>query len=251
MLTEHRRAITRRVGHHLPRVLKHRDYTRFIVLSRARTGSNLLISLLDSHPGIDAQGEIVKRLAGREADAVISRIFGEQPFFTKATGFKIFYYHPLDDDSGRIWERLELDRDLAVIHLRRRNVLRAVVSRAIAEQRNVWLDLADAPSVGAGAKSVAISRTELEATFRQTRAWEADGDLRFANHRVLPVYYEDLVADTDATFSTVTDFLGVRFKRPWSGMQRQNPEPLRELLVGYDELRAGFQGTEWAKYFDE
>ena len=133
-------------------------------------------------------------------------------------GFEIFS-HPLDDDSARIWQHpeLELDRDLAVIHLRRRNVRRAVVSRAIAEQRNVWLDLADEPRVGRGSKPVAISRAELEAAFRQTHAWEAAGDLRFANHRVLTLFYEELVADTDAAFSTVTDFLGVRFARPSAG----------------------------------
>mgnify|MGYP006437466411 CR=1 FL=1 len=43
-------------------IFDHENFTKFIVLSRSRTGSNLLISMLNSHPNISAEGEKFSRL---------------------------------------------------------------------------------------------------------------------------------------------------------------------------------------------
>ena len=41
-------------------LIKHKKYTRFIVLSRPRTGSNLLLNSLKRHPHIKVFGEILR-----------------------------------------------------------------------------------------------------------------------------------------------------------------------------------------------
>src|SRR5690606_26460474 len=129
---------------------------KFIVLSRSRTGSNLLISFLNSHPNIRARGEMFARLNGKNCKDVLARGFARQPFYVKATGFKIFYYHPMDDDSGHVWDVLaELD-DLRIIHLKRRNILRTLISRKIADTQGVWK--ASSPGM-CGIESKAVSFT--------------------------------------------------------------------------------------------
>src|SRR3546814_732374 len=55
----------RSLGFRLRSAVGHTGFTKFIVLSRSRTGSNMLVSLLDSHPRVVAEGEIVARLDGR------------------------------------------------------------------------------------------------------------------------------------------------------------------------------------------
>src|SRR3546814_8552873 len=57
----------RSLGFRLRSAVGHTGFTKFIVLSRSRTGSNMLVSLLDSHPRVAAEGEIVARLDGRDA----------------------------------------------------------------------------------------------------------------------------------------------------------------------------------------
>ena len=240
----------RRLGQRLPAALKHDGFTRFIVLSRSRTGSNLVVSLLASHPNIDAEGEILKRLRGRNPGDVLDRAFGPQPFFIRAKGFKVFYYHPVDGRSEEVWERLESIPDLAVIHLRRWNVLRAVVSRRIAENRDEWLTRGK-PIIATEAKAVTIGPEELERAFRQTRVWESEGERRFAGHRVFPLWYESLVADIPGTFAEITSFLGVRFVKPSTDLRRQNPEPLQDLLSNYDQLHESMRGTELEAFFTE
>jgi LPS sulfotransferase NodH len=240
----------RRLGQRLPAALKHDRFTRFIVLSRSRTGSNLIVSLLASHPQIDAEGEILNRLRGRNPGDVLDRTFGPQPFFVRAKGFKIFYYHPLDGRSEEVWERLTSMPELAVIHLRRWNVLRTVVSRRIAGDRDEWLTRGE-PTIATEAKAVTIGPEELERAFRQTRAWESEGERRFAGHRVFPLWYEGLVADIPGTFAEITAFLGVRYVKPSTDLRRQNPEPLEDLLSNYDELHESMRGTELEAFFTE
>jgi len=115
------------------------DFTRFILLSRSRTGSNMLTSLLNSHPHVRAEGEILRRLQGRDSTAILAEVFARQPRHIRAKGFKFFYYHPIDGDTEKTWQMLLDMTDLRVIHLKRKNILRTILSRKIAEDQDVWL----------------------------------------------------------------------------------------------------------------
>ena len=66
------------------------DYKPFIILSRSRTGSNLLVSLLNSHPQIFCEGEIFGRLGVRSVDSVLARAFGRQASYLKLRVLRYF-----------------------------------------------------------------------------------------------------------------------------------------------------------------
>src|SRR3546814_16230707 len=88
----------RAVGFRLRSALGHTGFTKFIVLSRSRTGSNMLVSLLDSHPRVVAEGEIVARLDGRDARKRLASELEER--FRKTRQWEIdgdrrFQRHPL------------------------------------------------------------------------------------------------------------------------------------------------------------
>ena len=151
------------------RIFDHTNYRRFIVLSRSRTGSSLLISYLHSHPNVTAQGEIFARLDGRKAGVMLSNVFCKQPLYIKASGFKIFYYHPVDDDTREIWPLLVKAKDLHVIHLKRRNILRTLISRKIAELQDSW-NVTDSEMPDRGhPKQITIEKDEVEDLVTQTR----------------------------------------------------------------------------------
>jgi LPS sulfotransferase NodH len=241
------------VIHELLAPFGHSRFRRFIVLSRSRTGSNLLISLLSKHPGVQAKGEIFSRLKGRPHMKVLARVFRRQPFYVKAAGFKIFYYHPQDDDSGRIWETLASMEDLHVIHLKRRNILRTLISRRLAGIQGDWVATAREPRRAARQQptSVTFSPEELGEGFAETRGWEQAGDDRFRNHPLLTVYYEDLVRHSEESFHQVTDFLGVRYHRAENELRKQNTRSLRDSVTNYDELKLAFAGTKWQQFFED
>lgn len=241
----------RAVGYKVLGSVGHSDFKRFIVLSRSRVGSNFLISLLDSHPNIHAEGEIFARLDGRNYRDVFAKAYGKQPHYIKATGFKIFYYHPNDDDSNDLWDTLVGSNDIYVIHLKRRNILRTLVSRKIAESQGAWAAKSSKDLGPSAGKAVTFSETELEEDFRQTREWENNGDTMFENRPLLSVYYEDLAENPDDSLKKVTDLLGLDYVPLKSNLKKQNPERLRDLVTNYDDLKSAFAGTEWQEFFEE
>lgn len=241
--------LRRALGSRVLAALGRTRFCRFVVLSRSRTGSTLLVAFLNSHPNIRTDGEIFRRLRGRDHREVLGRVFGRQPWSVKARGFKLFYYHPLDGGDA-LWRDLAAMRDLHVIHLRRRNILRTLVSREIAAAQKVWRQTQPG-ATASGDKTVAFAAGELVRRFLETRAMERRGEEAFRGHPILPVDYEDLVADPAGTFRAVTAFLGVPARAPRAGLVKQNTEPLQQLVKNYDELKRAFAGTEWEAFFSE
>ena len=229
----------------------HSDFRRFIVLSRSRTGSKLLISYLKSHPNIFAKGEIFRKLNGRNYEDILAKVFARQWYKTRAKGFKIFYYHPNDDQTPDLWDDLMNMENLHVIHLKRLNVLRTLVSRKIAESQDLW-EISDSMVLDSqNNKRVCMTVQELSNGFQRTRTWERTGDEMFGKHPLLTVHYEDLVESPEANFREISDFLGVRYVQPQTSLRKQNPEKLSDLLANYDELKDAFTGTEWQPFFEE
>lgn len=225
----------------------HRAYRPFVIVSQARSGSNLLVSLLDSHPQIDARGELLRRLDGVPIATRLEEIYGRKPRRIHAVGFKCFYYHPLDNPDAPIWEQLQAIEGLHVVHLARRNVLRTVTSRRLAGATGAWVDHGE----GVAAKpKVRFTPAELREAFEQTEAWIRAYEHRFRDHPRLEVSFEDLVTGT-STSTDVVSFLGLAPTLLQTSMRRQNPEPLSQLIEGFDELRAEFDSTRWAPWFSE
>lgn len=230
-----------------------RSYVRFLILTRPRTGSNLLLDFLNSNRGSFARSEVFRNLHGRDHRRVLGRIFRRYPFYIRAVGFKIFYDHPLDAACPELWDGLAADETIRVIHLDRENVLRSFVSQKIAEKTNVWLDKRGgrAGERPAREKNVRLDEAELRREFEQTRRWRQEGEARFQRHPLLHLSYEDLTGRPDEAFARVCGFLGVPFRRPRTSLKRQNPERLGELVVNYRELKDSFRGGEFAGFFED
>ena len=233
--------------HALLRPFSHRQFCRFAIVTRSRTGSNLLLSLLRSHPNVWAEGEIFRRLNDRPFEPGLRRLFSRQPFYVAAAGFKIFYYHPLDAQACRLWERLTDMPELKIIHLTRQNLLRVAVSRELARQSGRWASYRDAEPVMK--KAVRFEPQQLEDVFEQTQTWIAQTNSRFAHHDMLTVTYEDLTSTTNAALARITRFLGVAPIAASSTLKRQNPESLQELIENYDELKTRFADTQWSHFW--
>jgi LPS sulfotransferase NodH len=231
------------------KIFDHTNYKRFIVLARSRVGSNLLISYLNSHPNIAAENEIFQRLNGNNCSDILLNLFSKQPLYIRARGFKIFYYHPIDDDSHEIWDLLVNIKDLHVIHLKRRNILRTLISRKLAEIQGAWVRTTS--NNVDHHKSVEFDKEELEGLFRQTRLWESNGESKFRNHPFVTIYYEDLVNELESAMGKVYSFLGLRYVQPKTFMKKQNPETLHELVKNYKQMKRAFHGTEWQEFFEE
>jgi hypothetical protein len=278
------------------------DYVRFIILSSPRVGSNMLASALNSSRDIICFRELFNAFSGfidfsvegydnasaedralRNRDFkefLQRRIFCQHAEGTRAVGFKMPYVHFRFFPGLLEW--LVADGDLRVLHLRRRNLLRMLVSLRIARKTGRWavdrkgtllskfrpsnaaraarhpLRAADRLrrfiQPGEAAREslrgpITLSEQECRDFFAKV---ERDSDHYgglFGEHPQLSLYYEDLQADRRRAFDEVQSFLGLKPRPLAITTRRQNPEPLRELIANYDELYTAFRDGPEAVFF--
>ncbi len=235
---------------HICKVFGYRDYKKFIVLSRNRTGSNMLISMLNSHPSIYSRYEIFRTLDGNSVKKIMNGIYSKYPRFVKAVGFKIFYYHPVDDESGAIWDKLTEMEDLHVIHLKRRNILRTILSGKIASKTNVWATKDGSGEIGTKDKKVYLNADELEKALKKSREWEIIYGKMFKSKPMVEIYYEDLVSNPQDEFQKITNMLNLKPCKLKTAYRKQNPEKMSELISNYESIKRSFTDTEWSQFFD-
>lgn len=274
-------------------------YKRFMITGDARTGSNMLAQALNTNPSVRCFREIFNGrqqyvdyfvdgydpteradLNLRNSDPVRflqTRIFSKHPTQFRAVGFKYLYGHFWGFDA--LTEYLRADPDLHVVHLKRRNMLRSLVSVQLAEATNKWIEdwglpvkrpihvraasaavhplrtvqrirRKLAPPRPAEKPAVVLTREQCNHWFFRTNHEVTRVDEMFAGHPTLEVYYEDMLADREGAFTRVQEFVGVEPQTLQVSLRRQNPEPLRELIANYAELRAAFAGAPEEVFFD-
>lgn len=294
-------------------------YVRFIVLCAARTGSYMLTSSLNSSPNIICFGEVFNALA-RHVDYRVDgyqmhnpkerelrdgdferflreRIYTDHDKQVGAVGFKLPHshfrqYRPLmrremsglpPQAENKLLEWLVAEVDIRVLHLRRRNVLRRMVSTYIARATGGWIEPAAPTLAGVSSRSAMLKairhprhavRSLQHVLFPKEPAWKssrtavelpedecreffakdaldtAHYDELFSEHDVHMLYYEELVGHYGAILEGVQTFLGLDPRPLAPATRQQNPEPLRELIVNYDELHEAFNGSPEAAYFE-
>jgi LPS sulfotransferase NodH len=258
--------LLRAVPFHTVRSYAPREHLAFVIVFLPRTGSNLLASMLDSHPDIICHHELFNPTEihrslsykhtslsfGSVADrdrapfAFVARAFAFADG-KRAVGFKIA---PGQNDAVLL--SLLLNRRIRKILLERLNWIQAYTSAAIAERTEVWSVLKDrAGGERTGGSKVRVDVADLRRFVRKRRLFRllTHGLLRLTFQRFLTLDYEDL-ADP-AVARRILDFVGVRPDHPLeTRTTKQNPTHLRDRIENYEEVRRALAGTGLAKLLD-
>ena len=227
------------------------NYSKFILVSHARSGSNLLLSTLNSHPDIVAEPEIFAgHNRNKEEDfyPILNNLFCERPQNVKAVGCKIFYYHLNKDE----WQELSKITDLKVIHLIRKNKLSMITSMKVAFKTDQWGIKNESERIDVSKKQIHINNEALRDSFVQIDSWQSETNNLFKNHQIKEVFYEDFVDNFKESINEIYDFMGlpkVSDKNIRIKHKKQNPEPLNQLIKNYSELKQSFENTPWQHYF--
>ncbi len=239
----------------------------FVIICRARTGSNFLTWLLDSHPNIWPLAEpfgpyeLQKTWVQKQLIQHGLLTYLDHQLHPKAgnlmAGIKILYKQ-LEPGYAQEWALAELSdvipffqtrQNLKIIHLKRRNRLRSFISTKIVNLNQTFI-LFD-PKKRDNDIVLELTVDECETAFRQIEQLEAYYDQCFAEHQVLELFYEELTTNTVAEGKRILAFLALD-DRPLKAMTvKQNTRPLNQIVTNYAMLKQHFADTPWSCYFDE
>ena len=247
-----------------------KNYTRFIILGRSRTGSNLLRGLLNEHaqivvlgelfqneqeigwayPGYSQSPKMLKLFHNQPVKFLGEKVFRNYPTQTAAVGFKIFYYHARSKNWQPVWDYLRNQQNLHVIHIKRRNLLKTHLSKKRAEQTDEWVNTTGQPQKPKS-NSLRLDFAECQQDFEQTRAWETENDVFFREHPSLEIFYEDLARNYADEMQRVLTFLNITPQPLKPQTHKQARQALSDTIENYAELKSQFAGTQWASFFED
>ncbi len=246
-------------------ILGQRNYQKFILLGTARVGSTLLQSYLNMHPEIYCEGEIYNtdhlKMYGKP-DVLIKQMndnplkylktygFPEVSRKIKHAGFKLFYNHFQTENTKTIRDYLVKNKDIKIIHIKRKNMLRNLVSLKIAEKTNEWRSFSEKSNIDK--KRICLTKEECLNEFESLEKIIATVEQNFKEHQILDVFYKDLSENTEEVMLEVFGFLGApQISVKKTALKKQNREKLSQLVLNFHELKKEFQNTKWTDFFEE
>ena len=245
---------------------------RFVILGTQRTGTTLVRTCLNSHPDVLCCGEVFKlakpsykkpdglwhytrRPLARRIGALVNprgvtadfldNMYSEAGY--KAIGFKLMLSHQIS--RPYIWPMLEA-RGVSAIIVRRRNLLKTLVSRRSAAETGVYhvsrelgvkTAVDDWQSKGV-ALDTATLVADLEAIDAETENWQAKLS---AATRTLEIVYEDYASNIDSGNQAMLEFLGVRPMELKSDLKKVNPDDLRRSIRNYDDVASTLRDSRF------
>ncbi|MEL7005666.1 MAG: Stf0 family sulfotransferase [Bacteroidota bacterium] len=217
---------------------KSADYTKFIILSSGRCGSTLLHTYLNSHANILSKGEILQQLYdGDKPNApkdITPVIFPSHGGNIKAVGIKLFYDYRELPSFKNAFNTLVDDGSIKVIHLVRQNKLAQFVS-----YKRAWSNLEWSQNRKSSIKDIKLKVDIQEYTdfVKNNEQQKEEALVRFKEHEIIDLTYEELSDKTEASLRKIQTFLGVQNKRLFTALKKQNDKPLSEVVENWEEVK--------------
>ena len=213
----------------------------FVILSSGRSGSTLLVQLLNCHPSIQCRGELLNRediqkrkLVGAKDDHLINYILAQLlplKIWLAFTGFKIFN-EQLEYCKLSFAKLLTALRNPPVIVSYRENFLETFVSLKIAFQTDIWYS-----EKRANEYAIEVDWEEFKNYMNVERARCAKTvSLISPKCKHLFISFEELEADQTVVIERIFSFLNLEFCPTSAVSIRQNPLPLHEKITNYKDI---------------
>ena len=232
-----------------------KDYEKLVILGRQRTGSSLLMMLLHAHSKVDMQSEVFRLLEGKSCKTVWQETFSKKLPWIKYAGFKLFYNHPDDSEDREVWEILNSDTSVKIIHIKRENILRTYISKLVAIKTGAWNSRQEVDKTDVLDKRITVDIAHCLSNLREIKKVESKFDKdRFPNHEYLELTFEALIQNTGSEMKRIFSFLHLKnekIEKTNVNLKRQNPENMKNLVSNYEEFRESIANSEFADLLKE
>lgn len=230
--------------------------TPFVILFIERDGSTYMVSMLSEHPEINIVYERFAVLKDQGQSAAEQLTWAKEYFSPsllgrdKAIGFKTKLKDVLALDA---FTELLHEKQVHIIHMQRRNVIKAVVSKINAKRLHDKTGNWNLYKESDRLPPATLDLAEFDALVQEREALDTELADYVATLQlpVLPVCYEDLLQDRDGIMAQIFNFLKVKPFAVAGKTKKNTGDDLREVIENYDALRAHYAGTRYEAMFDE
>jgi LPS sulfotransferase NodH len=226
------------------------DHPRFLILTSGRTGSELLVGLLGSHPQITCDGEILQtpRLSAErliEGRAARTRHGGKSAYGFKASPAHIYDIQHMKDPAN--WVRHLASRGWQVIHLYRANRLLQAFSWSRSAQTR-WHHFVGEVSAF---EPVPVDVMQMMGVMYVIEWTENQITELLEGVDHLSLCYEDDLEDPTKqalTVNRICERLGLDPAPTSSKLVRISPRHARDMVTNYDEVVSELRRNRFAEY---
>jgi LPS sulfotransferase NodH len=219
-----------------------RPAKKFFIYGTGRSGSKLLVSLLNSHPDIYCDCEILAKKYVSTAffpylymDALSrkAKLKGSSVYGCKIMSYQLKGQKYIDDAA---FIRNLSEKGWKFIHIRRENILDIVLSLMLAKKDNIW-ELRNIN--GYKQQKLYVDPVELINRikyFKSIFKMEDRNMMRTKNIRI--VYERDLLSGNwQAVMDSVFEYLGVEKVKVHSDLKKKFNGSYRDKIINFDEIK--------------
>jgi len=226
---------------------------KFVIFTSGRSGSTLLVDLLNSSPEIQCDDELLKRRVAFPISLVKSF---EHQSLKNIYGFKLLSYQLLNVQTGikdkqDFLDKLIHQEGYQLIHLSRENKAKQALSIIYAFYRGQWHNQQ-------GSKQKEAKRFELNpATYlhflEELKILETFEQKMVGNYDHLSLTYEQDLrqpAQYEKSMERVSAYLGVDIAQPETNLERVTPSKLSDMISNQDALIQAVRDSQFEEYVE-
>lgn len=241
------------LSNRLQNALGHKNVAekKFVIFTSGRSGSTLLVDLLNSSPEIQCDDELLKRRVAFPIPLV--RSF-ERQSERLIYGFKLLSYQLLNVQTGiknkkKFLDQLIHEEGYQLIHLSRNNKAKQALSIIYAFYRGQWHNQQ-------GSKQKEAKRFELNpATYLhflgELQVLEDFEQAMVSNFEHLSLTYEQDLQQPEQyekSMQRVSEYLGVEIARPETNLKKVTPSKLSDMISNQEALVRAVRNSEFEEY---
>lgn len=231
-------------------VRRHSPQEKFVVFGRGRSGSTLLVDLINEHPKVHCVGEILNRKVFSPAGMIMScsRMQAEPVF-----GFKLLSYQLRSvlgvDPPKELLRRLVEEDGFKMIYLTRENLLRQTLSKHYAAHRGGW-----------HVRTEKVKRSKMTVNIPLLIQHLKEGETlgKFEKEMIadldhLSLTYERNLSDEIAqgqTINALCNLLGIEAIQASSKLKKIAPRSFDEFIENAEEMVRAIEKTPFGIYLN-
>lgn len=259
----------------LPNIGLNQEFSKFIILTYPRTGSNFLIFKLQFTNKIVCYNELFyskTKLVSSYPDLVFpawtkiyrnifTKSFLDEFFFSyqeciKAVGFKLTYAQDEMFGNKNLIDLLANKYQVKFIHLKRRNLLKSYISNKLLEKTDIVYAVNDSyinyfnvhtkrtiisSKLNNYLPFLKIDNIRLLNYINKTNNEQLKYDKNISNYPNISILYEDLVSDTESSIQKIGKMLNISNLSSENNpkefpISKLNYRPMNEIIINYSEV---------------